>query len=247
MKKIKLTNEPNYNSKLKSFKYQKEAIEFAKDLSYSAIFHEQGLGKTKIALDLALYWLSEKDIDTVLIVTKKGLVKNWLEETKIHSYLHPKVLTNNKNANFYEFNSSSRLLITNFETISIEKSRLKLFLKARNVGIIIDESAKIKNPESKLTQVFFELSPLFLRKVIMTGTPVANRPYDIWAQIYFLDNGKSLGDDFKKFKQHADLSNELSTNESKRKEFETFLSNIFSKISKFSIRETKKNSQIIIT
>lgn len=244
MKKIKLTNEPNYNSKLKSFKYQKEAIEFAKDLSYSAIFHEQGLGKTKIALDLALYWLSEKDIDTVLIVTKKGLVKNWLEETKIHSYLHPKVLTNNKNANFYEFNSSSRLLITNFETISIEKSRLKLFLKARNVGIIIDESAKIKNPESKLTQVFFELSPLFLRKVIMTGTPVANRPYDIWAQIYFLDNGKSLGDDFKKFKQHADLSNELSTNESKRKEFETFLSNIFSKISKFSIRETKKTAKL---
>ena len=66
-------------------------MEFAKDLDYAAIFHEQGLGKTKIALDIALYWLSKKDIDTVLIVTKKGLVKNWQEETKVHSYLHPKM------------------------------------------------------------------------------------------------------------------------------------------------------------
>ena len=41
-----------------------------KDLEYSAIFHEQGLGKTKIAIDLLLYWLTKRDIDTVIIVTK---------------------------------------------------------------------------------------------------------------------------------------------------------------------------------
>lgn len=35
----------------------------------------------------------------------------------------------------------------------------------------------------------------------MTGTPVANRPYDIWAQIYFLDNGESLGTNFEDFKK----------------------------------------------
>ena len=124
MKKIILNNEPKYEPKLNSFKYQEQAIEFAKDLDYAAIFHEQGLGKTKIALDIALYWLSEKEIDTVLIVTKKGLVKNWQEETKIHSYLHPKVLDNNRNSNFYVFNSATRLIVTNFETISLEKKDL---------------------------------------------------------------------------------------------------------------------------
>ena len=122
MKKIILQNEPNYESKLNSFTHQEQAVEFAKDLDYAAIFHEQGLGKTKIALDIALYWLSKKDIDTVLIVTKKGLVKNWQEETKVHSYLHPKVLNNNRNSNFYVFNSATRLIITNFETISFPKS-----------------------------------------------------------------------------------------------------------------------------
>lgn len=244
MKKVNLTNEPNYTSKLKSYTYQEQAVDFAKDLPYSAIFHEQGLGKTKIALDIALYWLSKKDIDTVLIVTKKGLIKNWQEETKIHSYLHPKVLSNNRNANFYAFNSPSRLLITNFETVTLEKNRLKLYLKARNVGIIIDESAKLKNPNSKLTKDFFELSPLFIRKIIMTGTPVANRPYDIWSQIYFLDNGKSLGNNFKEFKKNSDLSNKLFDDSEKRQNFENFISNIFNKINAFSIRETKNSAKL---
>ena len=47
----------------------------------------------------------------------------------------------------------------------------------------------------------------------MTGTPVANRPYDIWAQIFFLDQGKSLGTDFRAFKKETDLSNKLSYDE----------------------------------
>ena len=109
---------------------------------------------------------------------------------------------------------------------------------------IIDESAKLKNPDSQLTKDFFELSPLFLKKVIMTGTPVANRPYDIWAQIYFLDNGKSLGTDFKDFKKKANLTNNLSANTEKRQKFEEFISSIFQKINNFSIRETKKTAKI---
>ena len=76
-----------------------------------------------------------------------------------------------------------------------------LNLKTRNVRVIIDESAKLKNPDSKLTQNFYKLSMSFSKKIIMSGTPIANRPYDIWSQIYFLDGGKALGIDFKSFKK----------------------------------------------
>ena len=64
-----------------------EAVETIKDMPYSAIFHEQGLGKTKIAIDLLLYWLKCKDLDTVMIVTKKQLVKNWVDEFAIHTHI----------------------------------------------------------------------------------------------------------------------------------------------------------------
>ena len=234
----------NLTAKLTAFPYQHEAFLAIKDKPYAAIFHEQGLGKTKIAIDLLLYWLDKRDIDTVMIVTKKTLVANWVGEFDTHTNLRPKVLDTKKKSNYFVLNSAARVIVTNFETISTEQDRLQLFLKTRNVAIIIDESTKIKNPESKLTQDFFAISALFKIKVIMTGTPVANRPYDIWAQIYFLDEGHSLGTNFAEFKAMCDLSNDLQEDESKRMIFEDSVAGIYNKIKDFSVRETK-NSGII--
>ena len=236
--------EVNYTAKNDAFPYQRQAVETIKDMDYSAIFHEQGLGKTKIAIDLLLYWLTQRNIDTVIIVTKKQLVKNWENEFKIHTHIRPKKLSNNKIDNYYVLNSPAKVIITNFETISTDKERIALFLKCRNVGIIIDESTKLKNPNAKLTQDFFEIAPLFKIRTIMTGTPIANRPYDIWAQIYFLDFGKSLGKDFQEFKKSTNLSNDLKENEEKRKKFEDTVANIFEKIENFSVRETKNSCGI---
>lgn len=244
MSNIRYESHYNFEAKKDAFPYQHEAFLAIKDKPYAAIFHEQGLGKTKIAIDLLLYWLTQRDIDAVLIVTKKTLVKNWEDEFATHTNLRPKTLDNKRGNNFYVFNSPARVIITNFETISGEKERIKLYLKTRKVAIIIDESTKIKNPDSKLAQDFFEISPLFKIKVIMTGTPIANRPYDIWSQIYFLDEGDSLGKDFTSFKQLCDLSNDLYINEERRNDFENAVAEIYNKIRDFSVRETK-NSGII--
>lgn len=244
MKRIQLKKEPNLQAKLTAFPYQNDAFEAVKDLEYAAIFHEQGLGKTKIAIDLLLYWLKNTSIDTVLVVTKKQLVANWLREFKTHTSLKPAVLNTDKQNNYYTFTGPARVVVTNFEVLVGEKDRFPLYLKSRNVAIIIDESAKLKNPEANLTQTFFDLAPLFQKRVIMTGTPVANRPYDMWAQIYFLDHGLSLGSDFSEFKRATDLSNKLAESTELQKHFEDTLSKIYNKIQKFSVRETK-NSGII--
>lgn len=244
MKKIQLIKEPNLQAKLAAFPYQYDAFEAIKDLEYAAIFHEQGLGKTKIAIDLLLYWLKNTSIDTVLVVTKKQLVANWLREFKTHTSLKPAVLNTDKQNNYFTFTGPARVVVTNFEVLVGEKDRFSLYLKTRNVAIIIDESAKLKNPDANLTKTFFALAPLFQKRVIMTGTPVANRPYDIWAQIYFLDRGLSLGSDFLEFKNATDLSNKLAHNPELQHHFEDTLSRIYERIQGFSVRETK-NSGII--
>ncbi|KGI89464.1 DEAD/DEAH box helicase [Megasphaera elsdenii] len=241
MKYIVSNNQNNLSIKNKAFPYQVEAFNALKDLEYAAIFHEQGLGKTKIAIDLIIYWLKNKDIDTVMIVTKKQLIKNWFEEFRFHTYIVPKVLSNNKQDNFYVLNSPVKVIVTNFETILSDRTRICLFLKSRNVGIIIDESAKLKNPNTKLAQTFFELSDLFKRKIIMTGTPIANRPYDIWAQIYFLDKGQSLGTNFEEFKRKTNLTNTLNHDSSARSKFEQSVAEINQLIAPFCVRETKKS------
>ena len=47
-----------------------KAFEAVKDKDFFGIFHEQGLGKTKIAIDLALYWLEKGNCDSIVFVTK---------------------------------------------------------------------------------------------------------------------------------------------------------------------------------
>jgi SNF2 family DNA or RNA helicase len=241
---LKHTKKLNSFPKMKAFPYQYEAVNTIRDLPFSAIFHEQGLGKTKIAIDLLLYWIENNHVDTVLIVAKKSLVENWKNELSDHTHLKPGLITNDRNNNYYVFNGPDRLMLTHFETLVSERDRFKLFLNSRSVAIIIDESAKIKNPDSIITKTFFELSELFVKRVIMTGTPVANRPYDIWAQIYFLDKGKSLGTSFKEFKKNTDLSNELFCNDKLKDEFEKSIMSIFDKIKSFSVRETKDSGVI---
>src|ERR1700740_3030431 len=95
-----------------------------------------------------------------------------------------------------------------------------------------------------MAEALFQLSRLFERRVIMTGTPVANRPYDLWAQIYFLDQGASLGTDFKSFKERLDLTNDLWENDRRRERFEDELARVFQYISAFSVRETKSTAGI---
>ena len=105
MRHLELKSSIILDAKKNAFTYQREAYDAIKDLNYGAIFHEQGLGKTKIAIDLMLYWIQKKDIDTVLVVTKKQLIKNWEDEVKMHTHLIPATLTSNRNENYYVFNS----------------------------------------------------------------------------------------------------------------------------------------------
>ena len=244
MQKLTLKREPDLSLKYEAFAYQLEAVDAVKDLEYAAIFHEQGLGKTKVAIDLIVYWLSNKLLDTALIVVKKGLLDNWQRELASHSQLVPRVLTNNRSGNFHVFNSPARVMLAHYEAVKAEKERMHLFLKTRNVGVILDESTKIKNPDAALTRTFLDLAPLFSKRVIMSGTPVSNRPHDIWSQIKFLDDGASLGGNFMEFKRSVNLSNELARVESRQKPLEDNLQRIFQSISGFAVRETKASAEI---
>lgn len=244
MQRIKLIKEPCLDAKHKAFAYQLEAVKAIREKEYAAIFHEQGLGKTKIAVDLALYWLETQTVDTVLIITKKALIANWEKELATHSHLRATTLTQSHSANYFVFNSPSRLLLAHYEVLKTECQRFRLYLKARDVAVILDESARIKNPDSSLTKAAFELAPFFKKRVIMTGTPVANRPYDIWAQIYFLDHGESLGNDFASFKTKANLSNDIADDELKQNSFECFLKGLFAHIGSFTVRKTKDSAAL---
>ncbi|MGP1283422.1 MAG: DEAD/DEAH box helicase [Parasphingopyxis sp.] len=234
----------NLNAIHNSFPYQLDAVEAVKNHKFAALFHEQGLGKTKIAIDLSLEWLRNDVVDTVCFVTKRGLVKNWVEEIRSHAHLEPSILNQDRRANFYVLNSPARFVVLHYEVLKSDSKRIELFLQSRRVGAILDESQKIKNPSAALTQAFLNVREQFVRRIIMTGTPIANRPEDIWSQIFFLDGGAALGTDFDSFRSNLNLSNDLWEDDKKRSLFEQNLSGIFGAIDSFTVRETKNSAGI---
>ena len=235
-----LRRPPKFMPKHVAFPYQLDAIRAVKDLPYAAIFHEQGLGKTKIAIDLALIWLQSDAVDTVFVVTKKSLVENWRNETRTHCHITPHVLSSDRRQNSASLNSPVLLYVTNYEVIASNAPIIKLFLQTCRVGCILDESQKIKNPEAALTRVFHGIATAFERRVIMTGTPAANRPYDIWAQIKFLDGGNALGHSFEEFKHQSDLS----ACPDDTADYARRLGTIHQRLSGFAVRETKETAGI---
>ena len=237
---FRLRKPPSFSVKHKAYAYQLDAVLAVRDLRYAAVFHEQGLGKTKIAIDLMLQWLEEDAVDTVFVVTKKTLVQNWVEELAAHSHVTPSVLSQDRRRNSIALNSPVLIYVMNYEVISANLELIRMFLDTCRVAAILDESQKIKNPESKLTQHIHSLAERFERRVIMTGTPVANRPFDIWSQIKFLDGGQSLGQSFAAFKAKMDLPPSKAGNGGYGRK----LAEVMANIGDFAVRETKETAGI---
>ncbi len=120
MQRIIRKREPRLEAKHIAYEYQVDALNAIKDLEYSAIFHEQGLGKSKIAIDLSFYLLEKKLVDTVLFVAKKSLVYNWKKEFDSHTFIQPRLLSQKSKENYYAFNSPSRLMLTHYEVFISE-------------------------------------------------------------------------------------------------------------------------------
>jgi len=75
-------------------------------------------------------------------------------------------------------------------------------LRSRKCAIVLDESQGIKNVHSNVARILHGLSYLAPCRYIATGTPVAERPDDVWSQIYFLDHGELLGSNYFYFLQN---------------------------------------------
>ena len=237
---FKLRKPPSLNAKHEAYPYQLDAVRAVESLSYAAIFHEQGLGKTKIAIDLVLLWLTQDTVDTVFVVTKKSLIQNWVDELSQHSHVTPRVLSSDRNKNSVALNSPVLIYVMNYEVVSANVDLIRQFLRTCRVGAILDESHKIKNPDSKLAMNFHSIADGFERRIIMTGTPVANRPYDIWSQIKFLDNGEALGTSFEEFKSMLDLPNRPVS----LPEYGHQLEDVLNRIKHFAVRDSKQTAGI---
>ncbi len=183
----------DYSPRLKPLPHQLEATQFLIERNNAALFDEQGLGKTKIMIDALAQNFALGNIEAAIVICKKSLLATWQAEIAKHSLLKSIVLRGTQKQKGLSYMWFAHFYLINYELVSSEVDRLRRFLLTRSMAIVLDESQRIKNPEGKATQAILSISSAAKRRYIITGTPIANSPRDLWAQAFFLDGGIALG------------------------------------------------------
>jgi len=182
--------------------YQKKGTQFLRRKERAGLFDEQGLGKSKQVIDAVAAEMAAGSIRGAVIVCPNGLKSNWAAEIEKFSSLPFTVFGSGRAARRSAFTAMrAAFYVINYEAIPAEMASLKALLQFKPMALILDESHRIKTPGAKVTKAIHKLRSHAVRRYILSGTPVANKPDDLWSQMFFLDDGAALGDSFESFER----------------------------------------------
>ena len=161
-------------------------LSYLNDVGWGGILaDDMGLGKTVQALTMLNYYKATNDGLRALVVCPTTLIYNWQNEVKkftpsLTYHIHH---GNTRSRNIEELQSHN-IIITTYGTL---RSDIQLFLKILFDYVVLDESQAIKNPSSKVTKAASLLTAK--NRICMSGTPLQNNTFDIYAQMNFLNPG----------------------------------------------------------
>ena len=210
--------------------YQKEGYHwlcFLDDFCWGGILaDDMGLGKTLQVITF-LKSVIKKDKRTNLIVVPTSLLFNWENEfkkfapgIKVHFHYGPKRAKDMEKFNQYH------IVVTTYGHLISEIKQLKDY--PFNY-VVLDESQAIKNPASKRYKSARLLNSK--NRIAMTGTPIENNTFDLYAQMSFLNPG--LLGSVKQFKETFANAIDLKRDQQKAKELQSI-------IKPFVLRRTKE-------
>ena len=181
--------------------HQEDGTQFLRERTAAALFDEQGLGKSKQLIDSISEDIEQGVLDGALVICPNTLKTTWGEEIERHSSLRYAVFGAGRKARRGAFRSlRAAFYVINYEAIAAELVSLRALLRYKRIAVVLDESHRIKTPAAKVTRAVLSLRRGATKRYIMTGTPVANKPEDLWSQLFFLDDGATLGPTFDSFK-----------------------------------------------
>ena len=181
--------EPSYNLKMILRPYQVAGyqwLNYLKDIRWGGILaDDMGLGKTVQALSFMEYYRNEYGKLKALVVCPTTLIYNWENEIKKFTpKLTYRIHHGGTRTRMKEELADHDVTITTYGTL---RSDIKLLMSIEFDYVILDESQAIKNPSSKVTKAAGLLNAK--NRLCMSGTPLQNNTFDIFAQMNFLNPG----------------------------------------------------------
>lgn len=181
--------EPPCPAGLGFYPFQKAGIDFMRQRPATLLADDMGIGKTIQAIGVIN---CEPSIERVLVVTKASLKENWKREMK--KWLVRPMEIGIATGQYWP--SHANVICINYDVLG--KWPNKLRAKEWDL-VILDESAAIKNREAKRTIAIVgrkgrktkgetDIPPIpAKRRLCLSGTPIENRPEELWTTLYFLD------------------------------------------------------------
>ena len=182
--------------------YQNAGVHHLLHRPRSGLFFEPGLGKT---ITFMTYLKVLQDITSTAGYKPRALVIApinachlvWAKEAQKWSHTkHLKVEVLRDENREAVFESDADIHAIDFYQPNL-KWLFKLMAKHKRCPwdvLCIDESTKFKNWKAARFKTLKALLPLFKRRHIMTGTPSPNGLIDLYAQMFVLDEGATLGE-----------------------------------------------------
>lgn len=161
-----------------------------------ALLFDMGTGKTSTTINILRHRFAENGrILRTLILCPVAVCDNWPREFAMHSKVgaHVKVLKGSEKKRIADFQSGGAIFVTNFEALQM-KGLLQAILQWGVEVFVVDESQRIKNPQAVRTKMSILIADQAKHRYILSGTPILNKPLDIWSQYRVLDKGESFKD-----------------------------------------------------
>lgn len=172
-----------YVFRTKPYKHQVEALKkLLKKPRGGGLFMEMGTGKTKVAIDYAAAKEMKGEIRQVLVLGPLSTLGVWDSEIRKHC---PE-------------NSKLTWKVINYDKARITHylQQLRGYCKTAPTLLVCDEAHKLKNPQSKQSKAAYVLSKLCVGALVLTGTPIAKNPLDLFGEMRVVDDtilGSSWG------------------------------------------------------
>lgn len=143
------------------------------------IADEMGTGKSFQAL---LYAVRHPEIRPIIIVCPASLKYNWQHECSYHCGIKAEILETTKPPK-HGFDLSNQVVIINYDILGPWMDYLK---KIKAMLIIFDESHYLISRYSKRSRMARMLSRKIPNALALTGTPLLNRPAELWTTLNIL-------------------------------------------------------------
>ncbi len=174
------------NPNLQYRPFQRAGVAFIeKSKGRTLVADQMGLGKTIQALG---YLNLHPEYKRILVVCPAAIKPVWIRETKkwLVEKADIKVLQgrDGKKGDIVSASPSREVVIANYDILHFRSDEL---LRDDWDVIIIDECHKIKNAKAKRTQAFLRIAATCKSVIALTGTPILNRPLELWNIINLID------------------------------------------------------------